>query len=94
MHNIYIVAIKLKSSSHDQQKCKIIKTLVLLVCQLIQLYKPDLEKDSVHINIIIIISRVFWHTTLLFFIHELLPQPEHLNYELGVVILIKYNYNI
>ena len=33
MHNI--VAIKLKSNSHDQQKCKMIKTLVLLVCQLI-----------------------------------------------------------
>ena len=34
MHNIYIVARKLKSNSHDQQKCKMIKTLVLLVCQL------------------------------------------------------------
>ena len=59
MHNIYIVARELKSNSHDQQKCKMIKTLLLLVCQLIhtsQLYKSDLEKDSVHI--IIIISRV------------------------------------
>ena len=61
MHNIYIVDIKLKSNNHDhdQQKCKMIKTLVLLVCQLIptsQLHKPYLEKDIVH-NIIVI-SRV------------------------------------
>ena len=88
MHNI--VAIKLKRNSHDQQKCKMIKTLVLLVCQLIhtsQLYKPDLEKDSVHYYNNHFQSCVTHNT-----IHELLPQPAHLNYELGIVI--KYNYNI
>ena len=87
MHNFYIVARKLNSNSHDKQKCKMIKTLVFQLIHTSQLYKPDLEKDSVHYYNNHFQSCVTHNT-----IHELLPQPAHLNYELGIVI--KYNYNI